>query len=120
MLQSVQLHKADIHCDFPSPIEGGKNLRVLLDPMPSLKDQPGLYRVILRVEGNTPLKAAAQPVNSTPDRDVVIRAKTAPETTLSLGMRDDGTAALTLTNTATTRIGACTGLTPHINRWLPS
>jgi hypothetical protein len=127
MLQSVEGLPKGIHCDFPAAGNGGKPMRVVLDPLPSLKDQPGLYRVMMEIEGKLTLKAAVQPIPSTKDRDVLIRAKIPREAVVTLGMRADGAAALTMstpgaqaTKAQSTRIGACKGAEHHINRWLPS
>ncbi|NNL19548.1 MAG: hypothetical protein HKP37_12480 [Boseongicola sp.] len=127
MLQSVESLPEGIHCEFPSVPDGGKAMSVVLDPMPSLKDQPGLYRVMMEIEGKLTLKAAVQPIHSTDERDVLIHAKSPRSAVVTLGMRDDGAAALTLSTPGessaeaqSTRIGACKGAEQHINRWLPS
>ena len=127
MLQSVESLPQGIHCQFSAPPEGGKTVSVVLDPMPSLKDQPGLYRVMMEIEGKMTLKAAVQPITSTDDRDVLIRAKSEQAAVVTLGMRADGVAALTMSTPGattetrqSTRIGACNGAEHHINRWLPS
>ena len=48
-----------IRCEFPSPDMTEAPIRVLLEPRPSLKDQPGLYRVMMRMDNGTALKALA-------------------------------------------------------------
>lgn len=127
MLQSVEGLPKGIRCEFPAADTGGKPVRVVLDPMPSLKDQPGLYRVMMEIEGKLTLKAAVQPIPSTDERAVLVRAKSPAKAIVTLGMRDDGTAALTMTAPGatspaeqTTRIGACRGADHHFNRWLSS
>ena len=127
MLQSVEGLPKGIHCDFPAADTGGKPVRVVLDPMPSLKDRPGLYRVMMEIEGKLTLKVAVQPIPATDERAVLIRAKSPRQAIVTLGMRDDGMAALTMTTPGaettseqSTRIGACRGADHHFNRWLSS
>ena len=127
MLQSVEGLPTGIHCEFPAAETNGKAMRVVLDPMPSLKDQPGLYRVMMEIEGKMTLKAAVQPIQSTAERDVIVMAKSTKSAVVTLGMREDGAAAMTMrlagqqtAETQSTRIGACFGAEHHINLWLPS
>ncbi len=127
MLQSVEGLPKGIRCEFPAADTGGKPVRVVLDPMPSLKDQPGLYRVMMEIEGKLTLKAAAQPMHAIDERAVLIRAKSPRQATVTLGMRDDGMAALTMSapgaetpGEQSTRIGACRGADYYFNRWLSS
>ena len=124
MLQSVQNQTEGIHCLFPADDGGGKTLQVVLDPMPSLKDQPGLYRVFMEIEGQVTLKAAAQPIATTEDRDVLFLARHGQDSVFTLGVQENGQAALSQrtsqTSKAKTRLGVCAGAAQHINRWLPS
>lgn len=115
-----------IHCDFPSPDGGASMIYVELEPRPSLKDQPGLYRVAMTLNGQGPLHASAKPIVSTLDRDVLIQGRTKRHHTYSLGLRDDGKAALNISKPGasaeevvkTTRIGDCHGHSVHLQKWL--
>lgn len=128
MMQTASLGTdGPIQCDFPSPDGLSKLIYVELEPQPSLKDQLGVYRVAMKLNGQMPLRASAQPINSTQDRDVLIQGRTPQQLTYSLGLRDDGKAALNIATpgasdaevTKTTRIGDCHGHAAHMQRWLP-
>lgn len=116
-----------IRCEFPSPDMTEAPIRVLLEPSPSLKDQPGLYRVMMRMDNGTALKALAQPITGTEDRDVMIRVRQGERAMFTIGLRDDGAAAFNIQKRVRsddsvlkqTRTGACRGHEMHINRWLP-
>ena len=116
-----------IHCDFPSPDGASKLIYVELEPRPSLQDQPGDFRVAMKLNGEGTLRASAKPIASTQDRDVLIQGRTVRHLTYSLGLRDDGKAALNISTPGasdaevikTTRIGDCHGHTVHMQRWLP-
>ncbi|MEP6319447.1 MAG: hypothetical protein ABJ074_03530, partial [Paracoccaceae bacterium] len=60
-MQTVTLGQGGpIHCDFPSPDGGSQLIYVELEPRPSLKDQPGEYRVAMTLNGQGPLPASAK------------------------------------------------------------
>ncbi|MEL7461690.1 MAG: hypothetical protein AAFX59_00495 [Pseudomonadota bacterium] len=91
-------------------------ISVSLDPVPSLKDRPGLYRVMMDVGGTT-LSANAQPMHDTAEDDVMFRAKAGTHTFYTLGLRHDGAAAMYVA-----RQGAnvtLTGHCQHHERWFP-
>ena len=122
-----QMGSTAIHCDFPGATPEDKPIRVVLDPHPSLKDQPGLYRVMMDLNGLVSLKAAAQPIQTTEDRDILIRGARGKAATFTIGLRDDGRAAFNMQTRGaedanvkkSTRIGACRGYEAHLNKWLP-
>ena len=127
IMQTISLGPdGPIHCDFPSTDGASALISVELEPRPSLKDQPGLYRVAMKLNGQGPLRASAKPIASTQDRDVLIQGRTKRHHTYSLGLRDDGKAALNISRPGasadevikTTRIGDCHGHKAHIQRWL--
>lgn len=126
MLQGLNTPGGAIECVFPPSKPGSESVRVWLEPAPSLKDQPGLYRVLMTFGENITLKASAQPIASTDERDMLIQARGARQTIITLGLRDDGAAALNMRsegsaeNQPKTRIGACSGASPLIDRWLSS
>ena len=113
-----------ITCNFPAETPGGKAINVVLDPRPSLKDQPGLYRVFMDFDGIVSVRAAAQPISTTDERDILIRGMTHRNAMYSIGLRDDGVAAFNIqpldteTGKKSTRLGECRGHEAHIDRWL--
>ncbi|MEO1238145.1 MAG: hypothetical protein AAFW64_00500 [Pseudomonadota bacterium] len=68
-------------------------IAVTLDPVPSLKDRPGLYRVMMGI-GDNKLTANAQPMTETVEDDVMFRAKAGNNAVYTLGLRRDGAAAM--------------------------
>ena len=62
-----------INCDFPGEDVAQKPIHVVLEPRPSLKDRPGLFRVRMLMNGRISLTGAAQPIPTTDERDVLIR-----------------------------------------------
>lgn len=117
-----------IRCDFPGKEVAEKPISVLLEPRPSLKDQPGLYRVMMMMNGQISLNGTAQPILTTKERDVIIRGVKGETSMYSIGLSDDGSAAFNVqTRRSTdgtvrklTRIGVCHDFETHIKRWLPS
>ena len=124
MLQTFGTHSTDFSCEFPATEEGLPGISLTLEDRPSLKDQPGLYRVELRMNNNETLLATAQPIPSTGERDALVLARPTKKTVLTVGFRDDGKAALSLRNgsdgAAKTRIGECRGFESVLRRWLAS
>ncbi|MEM9970134.1 MAG: hypothetical protein AAF762_03400, partial [Pseudomonadota bacterium] len=123
-LQGLHAQPSGISCEFPSTGSGDHGIALWLDDRPSLKDQPGLYRVELRMDGDTRVLATAQPVTTTDARDALVVARPAETVVLTLGLRDDGKAALSLRQgvdgKAETRIGTCRGHEQPLRRWLAS
>lgn len=109
-----------IHCEFPGKTVTQKPIHVVLDPRPSLKDQPGLFRVMMDLNGAFSVRGAAQPITSTEDRDILVRGITSKKSVYTIGLREDGVAALSMqTKRATnTRVGACRNFESHFDRWL--
>lgn len=127
MMQTTTIEPdGPIYCDFPSPDGGTQLIYVELEPRPSLKDQPGHYRVAMTLNGQGPLHASATPITTTKDRDVLIQGRTKRQHTYSLGLREDGKAALNIAKPGasaeevikTTRIGDCHGHSIHLQKWL--
>jgi len=119
---------ATIHCTFPGQGASQRPIEIVLDPRPSLKDRPGLWRVMMEMNGKMSLRGAAQPIKATAERDILIRGITTRKSTYVIGLRDDGSAALRMDTRAkganesrrTSRAGKCHGHENHIDRWLPS
>ncbi len=71
-------------------------------------------------------RGLAQPIDRTADRDVLIRAETADSTFYTIGLRDDGRAALNLlrvdetSERRETRAGTCRDPEGFIDTWLTS
>jgi hypothetical protein len=127
-VESAATENGTIRCEFPGKEGNEKPIHVVLEPNPSLKDQPGLYRVMMELNGRPSLRALAQPITTTAERDVMIRGLHGETTLYTVGLRDDGTAALNLKfgrsrdelENKLTRTGECRGFEAHLNRWLPS
>ena len=122
-----------IVCDFRPDTPGAVALSVRMTPVPSLKDRRELWRVKMELrapEVPTPMRvrAAARPIADTEARDVLIRGETRSRTRFTVGLRDDGVAALSIFRPATadraetqeTRVGHCQNFETHMGRWLTS
>ena len=116
-----------IKCTFPATHSEQKPIHIILEPRPSLKDQPGLYRVMMDFDGHLTVRASAQPILATTDPDILIRGITHKQNMYSLGLRADGAAAFNIQQQneeklvdKRTRIGECRGHEVHIHRWLSS
>ena len=113
-----------IQCDFPGEHTAERTIQVRLEPRPSLKDQPELFRVIMEMNGVISLRGTAQPIRATKERDVMIRGLRGTDASYTLGLREDGQAAIHVRTArdgddgALTRTGACEGYEAHIERWL--
>lgn len=120
-MEALAPEAAAIKCEFPAETVTEKAISITLEPRPSLKDQPGLFRVLMDLNhGAVSVRAAAQPITSTDDRDILVRGVTARRSIYTIGLREDGMAALNMkTKSAdTTRVGACRNFETHFNRWL--
>ena len=118
---------APITCVFPSESPEQKVIRIALEPRPSLKDQPGLYRVMMDFDGEVSVRASAQPIWSTDEDDILIRGRLQMVSLYSLGLRADGLAAFNVQSLGDgkqvdnrTRIGECRGHEAYVDRWLSS
>lgn len=127
-VETAATGEAAIRCEFPGADSAQKTIRVVLEPRPSLKDQPGLFRVMMKMNEEISFRALARPIDGTEERDIMIRGRVGRAATYTLGFREDGTAALNMqtreageeTASEATRIGACRGYETHMRRWLPS
>ena len=124
MLNAIDPAPQGISCNFPATHDAERGITVRMSDRPSLKDQPGLYRVELEVNGKTKVLATAQPITTTGERDAVILARPNGKSVLTVGFREDGKAALSLRKTPDaepeTRLGTCRGFEGPLNRWLAS
>jgi hypothetical protein len=128
IVDTLGMGSDDIKCNFPGNESTDKPIQVVLNPRPSLKDQPGLFRVIMEMNGAMSVRAAAQPIDSTTDRDIIIRGRTAGKSIYTIGLRDDGNAALNMKTRRAddpdvheaTRVGTCRNYQEYIDRWLSS
>ena len=115
-------------CSFPAPEPGHDPITVHVEPLPSLKDGDAGYRVKMEFDGSLSVMAAAGPITTTSERDVMIRGATEDQTFYTLGLREDGAAALNLMWTQPkdqpvrqhTRTGACENHERHMQQWLTS
>lgn len=125
-LESFGLGPAQMACTFPDPEDNQTRITVKVEPLPSLKDGQDGYRVRMEFDGSLSVLAAAGPITTTSERDVMIRGVTEDETFYTLGLREDGAAALNLMWTRPrgeaprqhTRIGACENHERHMQKWL--
>ena len=127
-VESAAMQSGAIQCEFPGKEGNEKPIHVVLEPNPSLKDRPGLYRVMMELDGRSPLRGLAQPIVATAGRDIMIRGLHGNTKMYTVGLQEDGTAALNLKSgssrkeleTKMTRLGECRGFEAYLNRWLPS
>ena len=127
-IEAYEPQSGPIHCTFPARDVAAQAIEVTLDPRPSLKDQPDLWRVMMEMNGRLSLRASAQPIHTTAERDILIRGVTQKKSTYIIGLRADGTAALNMATRVAgqadprkeLREGVCRGHETHIDRWLPS
>lgn len=115
-------------CTFPPTEPGGRPITVSVEPRPSLMDVEHRFRVRLHLGGEAHIAGLAQPIDRTEERDVLIRARASGEFSYTIGVRDDGLAALNLLplggivegQRAETRKGACRGFSLLLDAWLRS
>ncbi len=117
-----------VSCTFPATAPGEGTIRVAVEARPSLMDVDERYRISLHLgdEGEAP--GLAQPIDRTEERDVLIRARASNDLVYTIGLRDDGRAALNLLRIARsaggarteTREGHCHDHRPLLNAWLRS
>ncbi len=114
-------------CTFPAPKEGVPPISLAVEARPSLMDRADRFRVRVQLDDNAGNSVAglAQPIERTADRDVLIRAQAPDETYYTIGLRDDGLAALNLLRTVgeeaehlETREGACRDFKRVLDAWL--
>ena len=111
-----------IHCTFERPEKSAVEVR--LDPLPSLKDQPGLFYARMMFDGHPPLTATVRPISSTPGRDVMIRAVARKQTFYTIAVDAQGTAAFNMMHSTQpdaqqTYVGSCRSYEQHLTRWTP-
>ena len=119
---------AQLACSFPGrgPAETTISLRVEALPL-QVTDRP-LFRVRMHLPRLGAFKGLAQPIDMTEERDVMIRAEASDQTFYTIGLRDDGRAALNLLRVADgpepirheTRPGTCRDHRRLIDTWLTS
>lgn len=110
----------EIHCDFRGG--GTDGVYIVLEPSPSLWDRPDQFRLRVTMNDRTML-AKARPIADTQDRDVMINTTGKRSRALSIGLREDGRAALNIRSQNAeprTLRGACNGNLEVIDRWLPT
>ena len=122
-LQTTEAAASGFSCDFQALDGAQKGISMTFNDRPSLKDQPGLYRVEVHMDGHDALLATAQPITTTDERDALVLAR--PNgAVMTVGVREDGQAAMSLRHTAAgepeTWIGTCRGYEGPLQRWLAS
>lgn len=117
LLSSLTITGSDgIDCTFSGETWAEPVVAVTLEPVPSLKDRPGLYRVMMQI-GTARVRGNAQPITTTAEPDVMIRAKAGAETYYTIGLRQDGIAAMLVSQGGDAR--TLTGLCQHHETWFP-
>ena len=111
-----------MQCTFERPDK--RDVEVLLKPIPSLKDQPGLFYLRMQFDGHPSLTATVRPITTTPGRDVMIRAVARKVTFYTIAVDAHGTAAFNMMHSTSpdsqeTFVGACRSHEEHLARWLP-
>lgn len=111
-----------ISCRFERPAR--PDVVVSLEPLPSLKDQPGLFYLRMTFEGHPSLTATVRPIATTPERDVLIRAVARQATFYTIGLDAQGTAAFNMMHSTDpggqeTFVGNCRSFEQHLARWIP-
>ena len=118
-------------CTFPASESASASaaIRLRVEALPSLTDSPNMFRIRLHLDGASQYRGLAGPIDKTDARDVLIRARTRNQTYYTIGLRDDGKAALNLLRVEKrdaqpvqqeTREGSCSGFAPYIDTWLTS
>jgi hypothetical protein len=112
-------------CTFPSADESRRPISVKVEALPSLRDADGIFRIRLSLESAGAFRGMAQPIERTTDRDVLIRAEAGEGTFYTIGLRDDGRAALNLLRAdpseyRETRAGTCRDPQNVLDTWLTS
>ena len=116
-------------CTFPAPTDETQPISLAVEARPSLMDRVDRFRVMVQIDfdAENAVAGLAQPIERTDDRDVLIRARAADETYYTIGLRDDGLAALNLLRTVgdeaehlETREGACRDYKAVLDDWLQS
>ena len=113
-------------CTFPPADAGARPISVAVEARPSLMDRADRFRVRVHLDDAGDVGGLAQPIERTDARDVLIRTEAAGETYYTIGLRDDGLAALNLlrahgdavTPTQETRRGACRDFKGVLDTWL--
>lgn len=119
ILTSFALGGHAISCTFAGETPAEPVLAVTMEPVPSLKDRPGLYRVILSL-GDGSVRGNAQPIASQESDAVMIRAKNGASSYYTIGLRRDGMAAMHVSegDARVTLTGRCQHHEPWVAGWL--
>ena len=115
-------------CTFPATEPDQRAISVVVEARPSLMDVGERYRISLHLGNEREVAGLAQPIDRTDERDVLIRARASDQLIYTIGLRDDGRAALNLLRVSRakdgggteTRTGACHDFMALMNAWLRS
>jgi hypothetical protein len=113
-------------CTFPAPEPDRPPISLSVEARPSLMDRIDRFRVRVLLPKSGEIVGHARPIDRTADRDVLIRTRTAGKAFLTIGLRDDGSAALDFLRVTSsdgferveTREGACRDYHDVLDRWL--
>lgn len=115
-------------CTFPAPSPSDATISLEVEARPSLMDRDDQFYVLVHLGDERRVGGLAQPIDRTDDRDVLIRAQASEELFYTIGLRDDGLAALNLlrirptpdSERVETRSGACRDYQRVLDTWLSS
>lgn len=115
-------------CTFPAPSPADAAISLEVEARPSLMDRDGQFYVLVHLGDERRVGGLAQPIDRTTDRDVLIRAQASEELFYTIGLRDDGLAALNLlrirptpdAERVETRSGECRDYQKVLDTWLSS
>ena len=119
-------------CTFPAPSPDESAISLEVEARPSLMDRTDPFYGLVHLENESRVGGLAQPIERTDDRDVLIRAQASDEMFYTIGLRDDGLAALNLlrinaegdaersAERVETRSGACSDYQRFLDTWLSS
>ncbi len=128
-LESFSFGPGMLACAFPATDPAALPISVRVEALPSLRDSDGRFRIRLHLDDVAQYRGLAGPIVRTEARDVLIRAEARNKTFYTIGVRDDGKAALNLLRVESrdaqpvqqeTREGRCSGVERYIETWLAS
>ncbi|MEM6634933.1 MAG: hypothetical protein AAF667_03480 [Pseudomonadota bacterium] len=105
-----------VECSFPQEQHGRAELRLELIPRPTGLEAGGPFPIEMRLQGTDAFTAVAQPITTTPGRDIMVRARVGSDTFLTVGLQEDGAAAFNVFKPKedppqqTTLTGSCTNM----------
>lgn len=115
-------------CSFPGADGEAQAITLRVEEITHRSDGHTGHRVRMLFDGALEVVGAAGPITTTADRDVMLRGADGNMTFYTLGLREDGAAALNLMWTRPedeparqhTRVGHCENHERYLEEWLTS